>query len=139
MRTLEAGTLINARMSTVWDIITDSGNYTVWKSGITDIEGEVRNGSIIRVRTSTGGNRLYRIRVEQIPGQVMTWTGGLPLGLYKNIRTFTLSNREESTHLRVSEDNTGPLAGFLATPAHDRQRSVNEYLQAVKARAELFG
>lgn len=28
--------LINARAPTVWDVITDTGNFTVWESGITE-------------------------------------------------------------------------------------------------------
>lgn len=83
MQILEAGILINARSSTVWDVITDASSYTVWDSGITEIDGDVRNGGTIRIRTTTSGNRRYRLRVEQIPGEVMTWTGGLPLGLFK--------------------------------------------------------
>ncbi|RAX16758.1 hypothetical protein DC347_10745 [Pseudarthrobacter sp. AG30] len=139
MHILEAATLINARTSTVWEILTDAGNYTVWESGITDIDGEVRNGSTIRVRTTSSGERRYRLRVEQIPGEVMTWTGGLPLGLYKNVRTFTLSTEAAMTHLRVTEEHTGPLAGLLAKPVPNAQQSFTKYVQAVKARAELFG
>lgn len=77
--------------------------------------------------------------MEQIPGEVMTWTGGLPLGLYKNVRTFTLSPQAAMTHLRVTDEHTGPLAGLLAEPVPDAQRSFARYVQAVKARAELFG
>ena len=74
-----------------------------------------------------------------IPGEVMTWTGGLPLGLYKSVRTFTLSAHAAMTHLRVTEQHTGPLAGFLGKPAQDMQRSFADYVGAVKTRAELFG
>ncbi len=49
--------MIYARSSTVWDIITDAGNCTVWDSGITGIEGQVRNGATIRIRTRTGGKQ----------------------------------------------------------------------------------
>ena len=77
MRSYEAKTLINARNFTVWEIITDGGNYTVWDSGITHISGGLRNGATIRVRSRTGGNRTFRLRAQQIPGEVMTWTGRL--------------------------------------------------------------
>lgn len=43
------------------------------------------------------------------------------------------------THLRVIEEHTGPLVGLLAKPVPDAQRSFTHYVQAVKARAELFG
>ena len=110
---VEAETLINARSSTVWDIITDARNYTVWESGITHIRGELRNGGTIRIRTHTGGNRTFRLRVQQMPGEVMTWTQGLPLGLLTGVRTFTLEPVGGMTHLLVKEEFTGPLCGLL--------------------------
>lgn len=75
---VEAATLIEARSSTVWDIITDARNYTVWESGITHIKGELRHGGRIRIRTHTGGHRTFRLHVQQMPGEVMTWTRACP-------------------------------------------------------------
>ena len=138
MQILEAGILINARSSTVWDVITDAGNYTVWDSGITEIDGDIRNGGTIRIRTATG-HRRYRLRVEQMPGEVMTWTRGLPLGLFKSIRTFTLTSQDAMTHLRVKEESIGPLAGLMGNTGQDTEDSFADYVRAVKERAELFG
>ena len=42
MQFFECEEPINARSSTVWNIITDAGNFTVWESGITWVDGEVR-------------------------------------------------------------------------------------------------
>lgn len=139
MPILEAGILINARSSTVWDIITDAGNYTVWDSGITEIDGDIRNGGTIRIRTTTAANRRYRLRVEQIPGEVMTWTRALPLALFKSVRTFTLSSQSTLTHLRVTEEVTGPLAPLMGSTVQDIEDAVTGYFSAVKKRAELFG
>ena len=55
VHSVEAEALIKARGSTVWDIITDTRNYTVWYSGITHVAGEVRNGGSIRIRTRAAG------------------------------------------------------------------------------------
>jgi uncharacterized protein YndB with AHSA1/START domain len=70
----ESEALINARASTVWEVITDAGNLTVWQSGITAIDGELRNGGTIRIKTTDGGGRILRFRVQQMPGEVMIWT-----------------------------------------------------------------
>ena len=78
MDSFEAEALINARPSIVWDVITDAGNYTVWDSGVTAIDGEIRNGGTIKIRTRNGGARVFRLKVAQIPGEVMTWTGDCP-------------------------------------------------------------
>ncbi|MDN4645436.1 SRPBCC family protein [Arthrobacter sp. PsM3] len=139
MKSFEAETLIHARNSTVWEIITDGGNFTVWDSGITRLDGELRHGGTIRVRTRTGGNRTFRLRVRQMPGEVMTWTGGLPLGLLKGVRTFTLTPHGGMTHLHVREEFTGPLLGLLRKALPDVERALAEYVRAVRKRAELLG
>jgi hypothetical protein len=139
MKSFEAQVLINARNSTVWDIITDGGNYTVWDSGITRLDGRLRSGGPIRVRTRIGGNRTFRLRVQQIPGEVMTWTGGLPWGLFKSVCTFTLTSRGGKTLLRVREEFTGPLLGPMWSSVPDMERSFADYVSAVKKRAELLG
>ncbi|WP_427006349.1 SRPBCC domain-containing protein [Pseudarthrobacter sp. H2] len=139
MKSFEAEAMIYARSSTVWDIITDAGNFTVWASGITRIDGQVRNGGTIRIRTRTGGNRTFRLRVRQIPGEVMTWTGGLPLSLFTGVRTFTLSPQGGKTHLRVREDFSGPLIGLIGRAVPDMGQDCTGYVNAVKERAELIG
>jgi hypothetical protein len=139
MKSYEAEILVNARNSTVWDIITDASNFTVWDSGITRIQGELRNGGTIKIRTRTGGNRTFRLHVQQIPGEVMTWTGGLPLGMFKGMRTFTLSPRSGMTHLRVKEEFNGPLLGLIWRTVPDLGQDCTGYVNAVKERAELIG
>jgi hypothetical protein len=139
MKPAEIEALINARSSTVWDVITDAGNYTVWDSGITHIEGDVRNGSSIRIRTHTGGNRTFRLRVRQIPGEVMTWTGGLPFGLLSLVRTFVVTPEAGMTHLLIREELSGPLAGLLRKRTPDMTGPLTDYVWAVKRRAEIIG
>ena len=139
MQSVAAEALINAPSSTVWDIITDTRNYAVWDSGITHITGELRNGGTIRIRTRTAGNRIVRVRVQQMPGEVMTWTGGLPLGLFTGLCTFTLSSQGGMTHLRVNVEFSGPLRGLYWTAVPDTQRALIDYVNAVKKRAEILG
>jgi hypothetical protein len=135
-----AETLINARSSTVWDVITDARNYTVWESGITRITGELRNGGTVRIRTQTGGHRRFRLRVRQVPGEMMTWTQGLPLGLLTGVRTFTLEPLGGMTRLRVNEEFTGPLCGILLWEfVSDTEQTFSDYVDAVRKRAEILG
>ena len=140
MHAVEAEALINAQSCTVWDIITDARNYTVWESGITHIRGELRNGGTIRIRTHTGANRTFRLRVQQMPGEMMTWTQGLPLGLLTGVRAFTLEPLDGMTRLRVREEFTGPLCGLLLWEfVSDKQQAFIDYVDAVRKRAEILG
>ncbi len=123
----------------MWDVITDEGNLTVWASGITEIRGEIRNGGTIRIRTTSGGKRTFRLRVEQRPGELMTWTGGMPLGLFTGVRTFTLTPQGTMTHFKVREEFTGPLVPVIWKRMPDMQSTFIDFVNAVKGRAELFG
>ena len=130
MESFEAETLILAGSGTVWDIITDGGNYPVWDSGITDVNGKVGHGERIRVRTRDGGKRNFRLRVDQIPGKLMTWTGGLPLGLLQLERTFTLADYTGITHLKVRDTAKGPLTGLVRKTAPGTHPALTESFPA---------
>ncbi|MDR6508545.1 SRPBCC family protein [Arthrobacter oryzae] len=138
MESFEAETLILAGTGTVWDIITDAGNYPVWDSGITELIGEVSHGQRIRVRTRDGGKRTFSLRVRQVPGRHMTWTGRLPLGLLQVERTFTLTDYTGITHLSVRDTANGPLQGLVRKTAPDSHPALSGYVDAVKFRAELL-
>lgn len=134
----ESAALINARSSTVWEVITDADNFTVWESGIIAVDGELRNGGTIRIKTTDPGRRSLRLRVQQMPGEVMTWTDALPFGLIRRIRTFTLSPRTGLTHLTVKEEVSGPLVRLLGSARSDTAQTLNDYVNAVRRRAELL-
>jgi len=40
---------------------------------------------------------------EFVPGSRMTWSGGMPLGLFKGVRTFTLDPRPDGTAFALEE------------------------------------
>lgn len=136
MKSFAAETLILASAGTVWDIITDAGNYPVWDSGITNIKGQIGHRSTIRVRMRDGGKRTFRLRVHQSPGRRMTWTGGLPLRLLRVDRAFTLTDYTGITHLTVRDTASGPLHP-LAHSAPGADHAVSGFVDAVKFRAEL--
>lgn len=136
MKSFAAETLILASAGTVWDIITDAGNYPVWDSGITEVKGEIRHGSKIRVRLCDAGKRTFHLRVRQSPSRRMTWTGGIPLGMLRVDRTFSLNNYTGITHLTVRDTVRGPLQQLLRS-APEADAAVSGFVDEVKFRAEL--
>lgn len=139
MAPIEAQALVNARGSTVWDVLTDSRNFTVWDSGIESVSGEIRNGGTITVRTRQGGAKGFRVRVEQIPDEVMTRTRAVPAALGTSVRTFVLTHRDGMTLLLVRDEIKGPLRGFFCSPFSSTQQDLDDLVTAVKKRAEALG
>jgi hypothetical protein len=108
VKSSEAQILVNARQSIVWDILTDTGNVTVWASGITAIEGEMRDGGAIRIRTD--GSKRGGLRM--LPGEVIRWRKTLPLGLLRRTFTVILTSEAGFTQLRITHELAGLLSPF---------------------------
>ena len=138
MKSFEAETLILAGAGTVWGILTDGGNYAVWNSGITEIKGALSHGERVRVRTRNGGKRTFNLRVSLVPGRRMSLSGGLPAGLLKVVRTFTLTDYTGMTLLRVTDTASGPLWGLAGKTLPGTDLALTAFLDAVKFRAELL-
>lgn len=132
-----AETLVAAPAERVWSIITDGAAYPSWDSGVTRVEGTIADGATITVHADVAAGRAFPVEVAfEPPGHRMTWSGGMPLGLFRGVRTFTLDEEREATRLRVSEQFTGPLVRVMARSIPDLQPSLEQYVAGVRARAE---
>jgi hypothetical protein len=67
----------------------------------------------------------------------MTWRGGLPLGLFRGVRTFTLAETGNgTTRFQVREEYSGPLLGMMWRSMPDLGPSFRRFADGLKARAE---
>ncbi len=122
----------------MWDILTDTSNVTVWESGITSVEGEMRDGGIIRIRTNANERRGLRMRVQQIPGEVMRWRTTLPLGLLRRTFTVILTAEAGLTHLKITHELIGLLSPFAGRRLPASPAVLQAFVEAVRKRAELL-
>ena len=132
-----AETLIAAPSERVWSIITDAAAYPSWDSGVTKLEGTIADGQKIKVHAAVANGRAFPVSVAfDPPGRTMTWSGGMPLGLFRGVRTFTLADENGSTRLSVTEEFTGPMVKLMARSMPDLQPSFDQYVAGVRTRAE---
>jgi hypothetical protein len=70
----------------------------------------------------------------------MTWTGGMPLGLFKGVRTFTLTPEGSgSTTFTMREEYSGPLLPLIWRSMPDLGPSFEQFANGLKQRAESAG
>lgn len=137
MLSYQAYAPIHSTADTVWRIITDGANYPAWDSGVLRVDGSITDGQRIRVCSAVNPGRAFPVRVAQTANQrIMTWTGGMPFGLFTGIRTFTLVPEGEITHLRVREEFAGPLLPLASRAMPDLQPSIDRFVNGVKTEAE---
>ncbi len=66
----------------------------------------------------------------------MTWAGGMPLGLFKGVRTFALTPEDGTTRFTMREEYSGPMLPLIWRSMPDLQPSFDQFAAGLKARAE---
>jgi uncharacterized protein YndB with AHSA1/START domain len=80
----EVSSDIRASAETIWEIITDAAVHSSWDSGVERIEGRIAPGERIKVFSELSPGRGFPVKVTEFePARRMTWTGGMPLGLFR--------------------------------------------------------
>jgi hypothetical protein len=138
MKSYEASATIDATPEAVWSILVDGGSYTDWDSGVVALEGDIALGQRLKVTSEANPARAFPVRVTEVdPARSMRWSGGMPLGLFKGERTFTLRPRGDAeTEFVVREEYSGPMLGLIWRSMPDLGPSFEKFARGLKARAE---
>ena len=138
MKEFSATTTIAATPETIWQIITDAPRYPEWEPTVDRIEGTIALGNQITAYTKLSPGRAFPVTVSTFePGRKMVWSGGMPLGLFKGERTFTLTPEGDGrTQVAIRECFSGPLLPLIGRTLPDLNAAFAEYLGGLKQRAE---
>ena len=141
MRYYESSATIDAGPDAIWTVLTDAPAYAAWDSGVDKVEGTIAPGETIKVHSHANPGRAFPVKVTDYrPGRSMTWSGGMPLGLFKGVRTFTLQPEADGpTRFHMREEYTGPLLPVIWRTMPDLGPSFEQFARGLKARAEERG
>jgi hypothetical protein len=121
----------------VWGALLQVGSWPDWGTGVTKVEGAAVDGGRLKVYSDVSPGRAFPVRVSiDDDRRVMTWTGGMPLGLFRGVRTFRVSPDGAGSELDVHEKFTGPLLPLVAKGMPDLQPSFDTFADGVKAHCE---
>jgi hypothetical protein len=137
MKAYDAAATIDAPPERIWEILTDAPAYPQWDSGVQKVDGTIAPGEKIKVVSEANPGRAFPVKVTRFePARSMTWSGGMPLGLFKGVRTFTLTPEGEATRFTMREEYTGPLLGMIWRSMPDLGPSFERFARGLKAKAE---
>lgn len=138
MKSFQIAINIRADASKIWAILTDGSRWLDWNPTVTKIEGTITPGARLKVYTKLSPGRAFPVKVaEFVPNERMVWKGGMPLGLFKGVRTYTLKPVEGGqTEFAMSEVFSGLMAPLITKSIPDLQPSFVEFANALKKRAE---
>jgi hypothetical protein len=140
VKAYEASAVISADPQAIWDVLTDADSWVQWDSGVLRVDGKIAPGGKLKVVSEANPKRAFTLRVtEFVPPQAMVWTGGMPLGLFKGVRTFMLHPQGSGTRFHLREEYTGPLLPLIWKSMPDLQPSFDKFAGGLKRRVEAAG
>jgi hypothetical protein len=141
VRYYEAAATIGASPQAVWDVLRDGAAWPSWDSGVDGVQGRIAPGEKITIRSAAAPGRAFPVRVTAFdPPARLEFSGGMPLGLFRGVRTYALSaGPDGGTRFRVREEYSGPLLPLIWRSMPDLGPSFEQFARGLKLRAETGG
>ena len=137
MKFYEAEAQINATPEAVWKLLTEAGDFPRWNTTVERVEGTIAPGNTIKVFVKVNPGRAFPVRVTEFqPGKRMVWSGGMPLGLFKGVRTYDLASQGGGVSFKMREEYSGPMLPMIWGSIPDLGPSFQEFAKSLKAAAE---
>ncbi len=137
MKTFATRALIRASPEAVWQLLTDGPGYPKWNGTVNKVEGTIALGEKITVHAKISPGRAFPVKVAVWePNSRMVWASGMPLGLFKGERTFTLSPHDGGVEFSMREVFSGLLSPLIEKSIPDLQPAFEAFAADLKARAE---
>jgi uncharacterized protein YndB with AHSA1/START domain len=138
MKSFAVETSIQASPEQVWALLTDADGYVRWNNTVLKVEGRIAPGQRVTVRPKINPDRAFPVQVVAFEApRRMVWSGGMPLGLFQGVRTFTLTpGADGAVVFSMREEYSGLLAGLIGRSIPDLQPAFDEFAADLKRAAE---
>ncbi len=123
----------------VWALLVDLSSWRSWNPTVVSVEGQVVPDGSVRLVATVDPKRTFTLRVtEVVPSRRLVWSSGMPLGLFRGTRTYSLVPVDggAGTGFAMAEAYTGPLAGLVGRSIPDLGPSFEAFADGLKAEAE---
>src|SRR4051812_6359188 len=137
MKSYESTATIAAGPDDVWAALVDAASWPSWNSGVDAVEGTLAEGQKITIRSSAAPGRAFPVKVTAFePFRRLAFSGGMPLGLFRGERTYTLTPAGAGTVFRMREEDSGPMLPLIWKPMPGLQPSVDRFAAGLQQRVE---
>jgi hypothetical protein len=127
---------INAPAETVWGLLTDATTWKSWNPTVISIDGNIAVGQKVALVSTLNPKRTFKLGVDELSANRMVWSDGMPLGLFKGERTYTVKDRDGGCTFTMTEEYTGLLAPLITKSIPDMTDSFTEFATGLKEGAE---
>ena len=129
-------TNIKANAEKIMRLLTNAGNFTKWNSTVTHLEGSIRQGETIRLKSILDAKRTFKLKVLEVTPTKMVWEDGFA-PMFKGVRTFALKPQSDgSTDFEMTEEFKGIMLPMIKGSLPDFKSNFEQYAADLKREAE---
>jgi hypothetical protein len=137
MKRFQTSIHIQAPQDRIWKLLTDAQGYTSWNTTVEKVEGRIALGEKIKLFVKLNPGQAFPVTVSTFDApRQMVWMGGMPLGLFKGERTYSLTPRDGGVEFSMTEVFSGLMAPLITKSIPDMQPAFEEFAACLKRRAE---
>jgi uncharacterized protein YndB with AHSA1/START domain len=131
---------IQADPERIWALLTDPASYRAWNPTVVSLEGRIAVGETIKLVSTVNPKRTFSLKVTELEGpRRMVWSDGMPLGLFKGVRTYSLNPTDAGSEFEMEEVYSGPLAPLITKAIPDLTDSFVQFADGLKTASEARG
>ena len=129
---------INASPERIWNLLTDVERYPSWNPAVVALHGRIAAGETIKLISTVNPKRTFSLLVSELePHRRMVWSDGMPLGLFRGVRTLSLGPAGDGqTEFSMQESYSGALAPLITRAIPDLSESFAQFAEGLKSAAE---
>jgi hypothetical protein len=129
--------IIEASPEKIWRLLTDAENYTKWNSTLTNLEGNISLGEMVKMKVPQAPGRTFKVKVKEFTAnKSMLWQDGFA-PMFMGRRYFTLQPEADgTTTFTMSEVFSGLMLPMIAGKLPDFKPIFEQYAADLKREAE---
>lgn len=133
-RETSVGIDINADAAIVWTLLTNASDFARWNSTITSLEGEIKLGGKIKLKSILDEKRTFKLKVKEFePEKKLVWGDG------QGNRTYTLMpNGSGGVNFTMHEKIGGLMFPLYSKYIPDFDESFEAFAADLKKEAEAI-
>jgi hypothetical protein len=136
-RVCSVSTNIRAKPEVIWGLLTNATNMPKWNSTIISIEGNIRLGEKIVLKSISDPKRTFNLKIAEFnPPTKLVWGDGAA-PMFKGVRTYTLTPKADgTTDFNMTEVISGLLLLMIGGSLPDFKPVFEQYAADLKREAE---
>ncbi|MEM6630489.1 MAG: SRPBCC domain-containing protein [Bacteroidota bacterium] len=130
-RTTTISQMIDAEASTLWSLLTRAADISRWNSTILSIEGQIKPGEKIKLKSTLDPSRTFKLKVKEfLPNQRLVWGDAM------GERTYELEEKGNQTLFTMTEKIGGFMFPLFANKIPSFDASFEQFAADLKKEAE---